>query len=105
VPVTFHLAKTLQGFTTGKSRVTLDASPKTVADALSLLWTRYPGMKDQVLTAAGEVRPDVNILVWNESIRLNGGMTTPLPEESDVFIVSSDRLAGRRREPEVPPAP
>jgi hypothetical protein len=64
------------------------ASPKTVADALSLLWTHYPDMRDDVLTGGGEVRPDVNILVWNESIRLNGGMTTPLPEESDVFIVS-----------------
>lgn len=100
MPVTFHLAKGLQGFTTGKSRVTLDVSPKTVADALSLLWTRYPGMRDQVLTADGEVRPDVNILVWNESIRLNGGMTTPLPEESDVFIVSHQgEDAARPRRP------
>jgi hypothetical protein len=65
----------------------MDASPKTVADALSLLWTHYPAMRDQVLTEAGEVQPDVNILVWNESIRFNGGMATPLPEESDVFIV------------------
>lgn len=88
MPVTFHIAKTLHTFTRGKSRVTLEASPKTVADALSLLWAQYPAMRDQVLTAAGDVQPDVNILVWNESIRLNGGMTTPLPEESDVFIVS-----------------
>lgn len=89
MPVTFHIAKSLHPFTKGKSRVTVDAFPKTVADALSLLWTQYPGMRDQVLTTTGEVRPNVNILVWNESIRLNGGMTTPLPEESDVFI---DRL-------------
>jgi hypothetical protein len=88
LPVTFHIAKTLHSFTKGKSRVTIEASPKTVADALSLLWKQYPEMQDQVLTAAGDVRSDVNILVWNESIRLNGGMTTPLPEESDVFIVS-----------------
>ncbi len=66
----------------------MDACPKTVADALSLLWTHYPGMREHVLTAAGEVRPEVNILVWNESIRLNGGLATPLPEESDVFLVS-----------------
>jgi hypothetical protein len=88
VPVTFHIAKPLQSFTKGKSRVTIEASPKTVADALWLLWTQYPEMRDQVLTTAGGVQPDVNILVWNESIRLNGGMSTPLPEESDVFIVS-----------------
>ncbi|MEW6681791.1 MAG: hypothetical protein AB1451_02570 [Nitrospirota bacterium] len=88
MPVTFHLAKALHRFTEGQSRVTIDASPKTVADALSLLWTHYPGMRDHVLTKAGEVLPDVNILVWNESIRFRGGMTTPLPEESDVFIVS-----------------
>lgn len=88
MPVTFHIAKPLHSFTRGKSRVTMEASPKTVADALSLLWTQYPEMRDQVLTTAGAVQPDVNILVWNESIRLNGGMSTPLPEESDVFIVS-----------------
>ncbi len=89
MPVTFHIAKSLHPFTKGKSRVTVDASPKTVADALSLLWAEYPDMRDQLLTITGEVQPNVNILVWNESIRLNGGMTTPLPEESDVFI---DRL-------------
>jgi hypothetical protein len=89
VPVTFHIAKSLHPFTNGKSRVTVDGSPKTVADALSLLWAEYPSMRDHVLTTAGEVQPNVNILVWNQSIRLNGGMTTPLPEESDVFI---DRL-------------
>lgn len=88
MPVTFHLAKALQRFTEGRSRVTMAASPQTVADALSLLWAVYPDLRDQVLTGGGEARPDVNILVWNESIRLNGGMTTPLPEESDVFIVS-----------------
>lgn len=87
MPVTFHIANTLHSFTEGKSRVTIDASPRTVADALSLLWAHYPAMREQVLTASGEVQPNVNILVWNESIRLNGGMTTPLPEESDVFIV------------------
>ncbi len=89
MPVTFHIAKSLHPFSKGKSRVTMDASPKTVADALSLLWAQHPGLRDQVVTTTGEVQPNVNILVWNESIRLNGGLTTPLPEESDVFI---DRL-------------
>jgi len=93
VPVTFHIAKVLHPFTKGKSRVTMDASPKTVADALSLLWTQYPELRNQVVTGAGEVRSDVNILVWNESIRLSGGLSTPLPEESDVFLVT-DRLPG-----------
>jgi hypothetical protein len=95
--VTFHIANTLHTFTQGKSRVTMDASPKTVAEALSLLWARYPAMRDQVLTTTGDVQPNVNILVWNESIRLNGGMTTPLPEESDVFIVRHDAERAVRR--------
>ena len=91
--VTFHIAKVLHPFTKGKSRVTIDAAPKTVAEALSLLWTEYPELRNQVVTGAGELRSDVNILVWNESIRLSGGLTTPLPEESDVFLVT-DRLPG-----------
>jgi len=63
-----------------------DVSSATVADALSLLWAQYPSARDRVLTETGEVRPQFTIFVWNESIRYSGGLATPLPEESDVFI-------------------
>lgn len=85
--VTFHIGKELNAFTKGKSRLAYDASPKTIAEALALLWAQYPGLRDRVLTAAGEIQPNINIMVWNQSIRYSGGLTTPLPKESDVFIV------------------
>jgi len=46
-------------------------------------------MRDRVLTETGEIRAHINIFVWNESIRYSGGLATPLPEESDVFIVTA----------------
>jgi len=84
--VTIHIPESLRQFTAGKGRIKFDGSPTTVAAALSLLWAEYPNARDRVLTETGDVRPQFNIFVWNESIRYSGGLATPLPEESDVFI-------------------
>ena len=84
--VTIHISEALRQFTGSKGRIRFDVSPATVADALALLWAQYPSVRDRVLTETGDVRPQFNIFVWNESIRYSGGLATPLPEESDVFI-------------------
>jgi sulfur-carrier protein len=55
--------------------------------ALQALFARYPGVRDRVLTEAGEIREHVNIFVANEDVRYTGGMATVVPAEAVVSIV------------------
>jgi sulfur-carrier protein len=85
--VTVRIPGFLRTFTEGQGEVTLDGSPATVGEALTMLWTRHPGVRDRVLTERGEVRQHVNVFVGDESIRYTGGLATPMPEGGRVFII------------------
>jgi molybdopterin converting factor small subunit len=87
VPVTFHIPGALREFTEGRSTVEIELSPSTVADALSILWTLYPGIRDRIATEQGEVREHINIFIGNEHIRYTGGLASPLPARSQISIV------------------
>ena len=87
MPVTFHIPGGLREFTAGQSRVAIEASPATVADALAALWTLYPGVRDRIATEQGQIREHINIFVGNEDIRYTGGLMTPVPAESQISIV------------------
>jgi hypothetical protein len=56
MPVTFHIPGALREFTAGHSKVEIGHSPTTLADALSALWTLYPGVRDRIATEQGQVR-------------------------------------------------
>ncbi len=85
--VVFFIPGFLRQWTEGKSRVELEGRPATVADALTLLWERHPGVRDRVVTEQGSVRPHVNVFVGPESIRFTGGLATPLEGDCEVSIV------------------
>jgi len=87
VAVVFHLPGYLRAFTGGAARVEFAASPATVGEALGLLWSAHPGVRDRMLTEQGEVRPHVNVFVGDESIRFSGGLATPLPGACEISIV------------------
>jgi hypothetical protein len=59
MPVTFHIPGALREFTAGHSRVEIEHSPTTLADALSALWTLYPGVRDRIATEQGQVREHI----------------------------------------------
>ncbi len=40
-----------------------------------------------VLTEQGELRPHVNVFVGAESIRVTGGLATPLGEKAEIWIL------------------
>lgn len=67
--------------------VRVDGRASTVSDALALLWSRCPGLRDRVVTELGEVRPHVNIFVDGESIRYAGGLSTPVRDGAEVVIL------------------
>ena len=85
--VVFLIPGYLRQYTSGRNRVESDARPATVREALDRLWEIHPGVRDRVLTERGEVRPHVNVFVGNESIRFTGGLETPVPDGSEIWIV------------------
>jgi len=85
--ITFHIPSALREFTAGKSRVRLDQSPATLADALSALWTLYPGLRDRIATEQGQVRQHVNIFIGNEDVRYTGGLASPVAAGVEISIV------------------
>jgi molybdopterin synthase sulfur carrier subunit len=87
VPLTFHIPGALREFTGGHSRVEIEASPATVGDALSALWTLYPGVRDRIATEQGQIREHINIFVGEEDIRYTGGLMSPVSAGSQISIV------------------
>lgn len=85
--VTFHIPGALREFAAGHSRVEIELSPGTLSDALSALWTRYPGLRDRIMNEQQQVRQHINIFIGAENVRYTGGLASPLPEGSEVSIV------------------
>ena len=87
MPVTFHIPGALREFTDGHSTVKIEHSPATLADALSMLWTLYPGVRDRIATEQGQVRQHINIFIGDENVRYTGGLASPLSAGCEISIV------------------
>jgi sulfur-carrier protein len=85
--VTFHILSALREFTAGQSTVEIEHSSTTLADALSALWTLYPGVRDRITTEQGQVREHINIFIGDENIRYTGGLASPISAGSEISIV------------------
>jgi molybdopterin synthase sulfur carrier subunit len=85
--VTIYIPAALREFTNGRNAVSVEPSGATVAEALSALWSAYPGVRDRVLNEQDQVRQHINIFVGNENIRYTGGLTTRVPDDSQISIV------------------
>ena len=58
-----------------------------MSDALSALYTRYPGLRDRIMTEQQQVRQHINIFIGAENVRYTGGLASPLAEGSEVSII------------------
>ena len=87
MPVTFHIPGGLRDFTGGQSRIELEHSPSTLAEALGVLWTLYPGVRDRIATEQGHVREHINIFIGDENVRYTGGLASPLSAGAEISIV------------------
>jgi molybdopterin converting factor small subunit len=87
VPVTFHIPGALRPFTAGRSKIDLEHSPVVLSDALLLLYSLHPGVRDRVLNEQGQLREHINIFVGEENSRYTGGLATALPPNSEISIV------------------
>lgn len=85
--VTFHIPGALREFTAGRSRIEIQQSPPTLADALTALWVLYPGVRDRIATEQGAVREHINVFIGDENVRYTGGLASPVPPGSEISIV------------------
>ncbi len=85
----FHIPGALREFTGGCDSIRIEQQPATLADALRMLWELHPGVRDRISTEQGEVRQHINIFIGSEDIRYTGGLASPIPAHSEVWIVPS----------------
>lgn len=83
----FMIPGPLREYAGYRGQVRIDGAPRSVGDALSLLWARCPAVRDRVLTELGDVRPHVNIFVDGESIRDSGGLGAAVRDGAEIFIL------------------
>ncbi len=95
--VAFHIPSALRVHTGGQSKVEIEQSPATLSDALAVLWTMYPGIRDRIATEQGEIRQHINVFIGDEDVRYTGGLMSPLCEGSEISIVPS--ITGGRGNP------
>jgi len=85
--IAIHIPGPLRSFTDGRNEVEISGPAATVREALDVLGSLYPGIRDRILTEQGSLRQHVHIFVGNEEIRHTGGLATPLPVGAVITIV------------------
>jgi MoaD family protein len=82
----------LRGYTNGEA--TVSASGSSVAAVIDDLESRYPGLKERVTEADGEIRRFVNIFVNGKNVRSLSGAATAVNEGDEIGIIPA--MAGGR---------
>lgn len=75
----------LRTLTGGKDEVSIEAA--TVGEALSVLESQFPGIRDRLLDDKGKVRRHVNLFVGEEDIRFLDGLGTQLKAGDQLSII------------------
>jgi molybdopterin synthase sulfur carrier subunit len=85
MPVQVRIPTPLRKLTQNEELVEVTAP--TVADAITELQTRYPGIRERLLDEQGSVRRFVNVYVNEEDIRFLQNQQTPLKDGDEVSII------------------
>ena len=83
--ITVRIPTPLQRLTNGQAEVQCDG--KTVAELLSDLERRHPGIKERICDEQGKLRRFVNIFVNEEDIRFAQGDQTVVKDGDEVSII------------------
>jgi len=82
----------LRQYTGGEARV--QGAGDSVAVVLDDLNARFPGIRDRICEANGEIRRFVNVFVNGENVRKLQGAATPVKSGDEVGIIPA--MAGGR---------
>ena len=85
--IRFVMPGPLRELTGNRGEVKVKGVAHSVSDALALLWSACPAVRDRVLTERGEVRRHINIFVDGECIRDTEGLATPVRDGAEIFIL------------------
>ena len=83
----FMIPGPLREFSGDRGEVRVDGTAASVSQALSLLWTHCPAVRDRIVTELGEVRPHINIFIDGDSIRDSGGLGAPVRDGAEIVIL------------------
>ena len=81
----FRIPGPLRRLSDGQVTVAVEASD--LASAIEALDARYPGFRDRLLDANGELRQFVNVYLNDEDVRLGSGLGAKLAESDEISIV------------------
>jgi sulfur-carrier protein len=87
VAVEVRIPTVFRKFTGGQPVVELEAG--SISDLIDQLETRYPGLKEQLLTEDGELHRFVNVYVNDEDARYLEKLETKVAEGETVAILPS----------------
>jgi len=85
--VTIEIPTAFRRFTEGAPRV--DSGAATVAEALTELTTKYPGLSRHVRDEQGQIRQFLNVYLNEEDIRFLNGESSKLKDGDKVLLVPS----------------
>lgn len=71
--------------TGGQTKVEVPGA--TVGEVLTNLMTAYPGLSEQILDPAGQVRAYINIFVNSAEMRSLRGQATPVAPKDEISII------------------
>jgi MoaD family protein len=93
VAVEVRIPTVFRKFTANQATVEVDGG--TIADVIDQLDARHPGMKEQLMTASGELHRFVNVYVNDEDARYLENLGTKVSEGDTVALLPS--VAGGSR--------
>jgi sulfur-carrier protein len=59
----------------------------TVGEALSSLVEHHPGLREQIMTPAGDLNRFVNVYLDGQDIRYLGELATPIAEHDSIIVL------------------
>lgn len=68
---------------------TCQVEGRTVKELLARLEQGYPGLTDYILDERGRLRKHVNIFIGNEMIRDRAGLSDPVVETQEIYILQA----------------
>jgi molybdopterin synthase sulfur carrier subunit len=83
--VRVSIPASLQTLTGGLAEV--EASGATIAEVISDVEARHPGINERLVDGKGELRRFVNVYLGEEDVRLLQSTRTPVPDGSRILII------------------
>ncbi len=85
--VQVRIPTVLRRFTGHKA--VIEEEPGTIADLIERLNTRYPGLKDQLVSGEGELHRFINVYLNDEDVRYLDRLETSASEGDTVSVLPS----------------